>query len=56
MDSLAKGKIGVSSVQSQVSRGLLHIRLVMDLGNTEELAHICSQLQQIDGVQSASRA
>lgn len=55
MDCLAKAKISVSSVQSQASRGLLHIQLIMDLGNTEELPHICSQLTQIDGVKSAGR-
>ena len=55
MDCLNKGKVGVSSVQSQSSRGLLHIQLIMDLGNTEELPSICSQLLQIEGVKSAQR-
>lgn len=55
MDSLAKAKISVSSVQSQASRGLLQIHLVLDLSHTEQLPTICNQLQQIDGVQSASR-
>ncbi len=56
MDALAKVKIGVSSVQSQASRGLLQIHLVLDLNNTDQLQFICNQLQQIEGVQSASRA
>ena len=55
MDSLAKAKISVSSVQSQASRDLLHIHLIMDLGNTDELPTICNQLLQIDGVKSAQR-
>lgn len=56
MDSLAKAKISVSSVTSQSSRGLLQIHLVLDLNNTEQLPAICNQLQQIEGIQSASRA
>ena len=56
MDSLAKGKISVSSVKSQNSRGLLQIHLILDLHHTEQLPTICNQLQQIEGVQSCSRA
>ncbi len=56
MDCLSKNKITVSSLQTQPSRGLLHISLTLELGNSSALGDICNQLLQITGVIQARRA
>jgi len=56
MDHLAKEKIAVRSVQSQNSRGLAHITLILDLPSTEQIPSVCKQLQHLEGVLQARRA